>query len=1015
MPADSVNLCLHCKGSLLRLPASLSISSVDKELLVTGSLSTAQKSMKELLSGNFGLSLPGEITAAIPFLNEPIDVSGLFIYERKAQLIELSVQTAHLLFVKKDSGMFFLLDFDIAKMSGSNSTFSFIPKIGEHLGIAQLSLMLGNNQAVQNLPAHINSKLKGHLSLYSGGYDSGKPFFAGVFDLTNGKPITKALHLLTGIDNMTLQVGFRSGNISTLIACPSINNKILESKGLIILIEGGANFRLNMQGTFIFKMIPKTAFTISSDISATHFLVSATMQQKEAIQLFGPFAMGNISLLIGYNGGLTFGMACELMAGDINMFGAFVINCTPEGVPEIQMLSGAVTDITLASLISNFTGLKTEGIDWMDAIGVYGFDIVTKGKTDINNIHETYPQVGINCRNLIGDKPGLQGGDDFQLRPYGDGYTLTDNANMRHYAIRKNGTVALQAQFYYSHTELQMGNMRVQRGLFFCGVIEIWKVRISILFFMQYGEKIMAFTHIDPINLGFLELTASSFPSTADQKMPSCPFTDVLVKPGQKKGAMFYFRAEKKILDFYLDGRLKIAGILEVDARIIYSKANVSIDVRYNLFNCFLVSLQVRASLTNFNKSLFSVIFIVDTTGLEKKFKTVSNALQKSIEKCRKTFDNATRELQLAQHKVRGLNQEIDYLKRRIADCRSEYNRAPWYKKLFVGVKVGTMIAAFEVAILGIRTAMVVAQKALKLAELAVKGVGKVAENVLKAAKALMDNILKLFYIRRFAFGLDAGLESPSFSMEMEFVMFGKVINIQKGGMGNKLSESVYSKAESEISKSTTYQNCLKDAEEGRIPLMNFNVMDEELSLAELTERFNSGQGMLKNSDQLRWEVQNAYYAEFGEEIDMRDEMDVELSLAFEEITQVTGISQQMVNEDILQGLSELEIDMSNGPNELLESVHVLSAMNQGVGQMVDSIRQPKDTFRFRGSDTNSNRQDTGNAESFYQKVNLAIQDYNREHTYGNEYINIARELSMKGIIDSPNTIDRNDMYTPRL
>lgn len=540
--------------------------------MVTGSLSTAERSIKELLIDNFKSPLPEDVISAIPFLAKPIDVTAFFIYEKQTQFVGLSVETTSLFFVRNNNGMFFLLDFDIAKMSGSNSPLAFISKIGGNLGIKQLNLMLGNNQSAQNLPDHINEKIKGSLSPHAAGYDAGKPFFSGIFDLTNGKPLTTALHLLTGIDTMTLQVGFKNSSISTLIVCPSINNKILESKNLIILVEGGANFHLNIQGTFIFKMIPKTSFTVASDISATRFTISATMIQKESIKLFGPFAIGNISLLIGYNGGLTFGMTCEMMIGDINMFGAFVINCTPKGVPEIQMLSGAVTNVTLASLISNFTGLKIDGTSWLESIGIYGFGLEVKEKPDVNCIKEVYPQLGKTCRNLIGDKAGVLGDDDFQIRKYAVGYTLTDNANMRHYIIGNDGTVSLQAQFYYSSTDLQMGNMRVQRGLFFCGVIKIWKIKISVLFFMQHGERIMAFTHINPIRLGFLELTASSFPSSADQKMPACPFTDALVKREEEKGAMLYFRAEKKLLDFYLDGRLKIAGIFEVDARIIYSK-----------------------------------------------------------------------------------------------------------------------------------------------------------------------------------------------------------------------------------------------------------------------------------------------------------------------------------------------------------------------------------------------------------------------------------------------------------
>lgn len=1020
MAASGVNVCLLCRGKVFGLPASLSIASVDKELLVAGGLKVENQSMKGLLKRLGFVSLPDSVTSSLSILEAEINLSADFICQKEAQLVAFTVESAGFMFVRKSGGMLFALRFDAVMLSEKQGAFSLVGSAARNLGVQKLNFMLGSGGAVGSLPRHISARIGNSSLAASGRFDTTKPFFSGDFDLTGGSPLTTALHKLTGIDTMTLQAGYQNGGLALCIECPHIRNKVLESKNLSIYIAGGAGISLKMQGSFIFSLIPQRVFAVSSDISPTRFLVAGSMQ-GEAIKLFGPFSIGNVSLLIGSsNGGLTFGMACEIIIGEINLFGAFVITVTASGAPEIQMLSGAVNvmdGLTMASLITNFTGLNVEGVSWLEIIRIHGFGLETKGTPDMDKIKTAYPELGKECRVLIGDKAGPGGDDDFQLRECKGGYTLTDNANMRHYAIRTNGAVSLQAQFYYADTNIQMGAMRIERGLFFCGVIEIWKKRISIYFYMEHGKKIMAFTHIDPIRLGFLELTASSFSSNAPQKMPPCPFTDALVKRGQEKGAMFYFRAESKQLDFYLDGRLKIAGIFEVDARVVYSKANVSIDVRFNLFGCFLVSLQVRAQLSDFNNSRFAILFIVDTTGLEKRFKAVSNALGSSIEKCKKTFDSATAGLRAAQNKVRGLEQETAYLRGRIADCRSEYKRAPWYKKVPVGIKVGVLIAGFEVAILGVKTAMGLALGALKLAEAAVKGVGKAAEGVLKAAKALVDNILKLFYIRRFAFMLDANSTSPVFAMEMEFVILGRTVHLQKGNMGSNLSnqEEVYKSIESDITKNKEYKQALNEAEKGNLPVMNLDRMNEEFDLDALIAHFGEGLEMQENSNHLMRRVQDAYFEEFGEKMDMHEEMDNELLSAIDEVTRVTEMSNQMVDEEILQKLSELELDTANNAGDLQGAVRELRRMNGGMRAMVQNLQASTGRHQNRDTVAGSNPSDPESTEGFYRKVNQAMTEYALGHTYGDNYINIARELAAEGVIEDPLPMDRNEAYTFRL
>lgn len=62
-----------------------------------------------------------------------------------------------------------------------------------------------------------------------------------------------------------------------------------------------------------------------------------------------------------------------------------------------------------------------------------------------------------------------------------------DQRRMRHYYIDGSGGIKLTAQFYYADVNTRLGSYTVERGIFVCGVIEIFKVRFEVLFSFREG------------------------------------------------------------------------------------------------------------------------------------------------------------------------------------------------------------------------------------------------------------------------------------------------------------------------------------------------------------------------------------------------------------------------------------------------------------------------------------------------------------------------------------------------
>ena len=140
----------------------------------------------------------------------------------------------------------------------------------------------------------------------------------------------------------------------------------------------------------------------------------------------------------------------------------------------------------------------------------------------------------------------------------------------------------------------------------------------------------------------------------------------------------------------------------------------------------------------SFSSANFEFSFLLDTSGLTEKLAAVTQKIDGAIHRLRDKIGNAKREVQRAQDHVNELYGQIAYFDRKIAECKGAISRARWWKKAFVAIAKGLEIGAYEVAKIGIYTAIGVATAALEVAKGILSISGKVGESVLKAVNEVI-------------------------------------------------------------------------------------------------------------------------------------------------------------------------------------------------------------------------------------------------------------------------------------
>ena len=694
--------------------------------------------------------------------------------------------------------------------------------------------------------------------------------------LTGDSVFERAVRELFGLREAQLFLGAGGGRFLCMAVIPGSKNRLIETRDLCLAMElGGGSPSLAIQGTFRFAFVPDMEFHVNCGVARTRFMLEAYGEVKEPIHLAGPFSLGDTCLAIGFDKGPAFAMFTNLYIRRIHLFGAVMLTVAGS-VPRLDLLSAAVSDLSVPVLVENLLGLTFDGLGSIDFIRILGLPFQDMGGFDGEMIKRADgAELAAVFNSRIQDSSLALESEQVKATPFGDGVDLVDQRRMRHYYIDSGGKLKLTAQFYYADVNTRLGSCTVERGIFVCGVIEIFRVRFEILFSFREGDGVLAYGRIPEVDLGFLKLSPSQAGRESGETLPVSADSVLRQFMGkEQKGIVFFLSAGKRDVTFYLDGRIELLWILYFETRIIFCKGLISIDVRFNWLAIFDVSIHLKVNYQDFNKGGFEFCLVIDTSKLAEKLKAVQDNINKAIDRLRGKISDATREIDRAQAHVNELYGQINSLNRRIEDCKSDIRNAKWWKKAFVAIAKGIEIGAYEIAKAGVYAAIGVATAALQVAKAAVQLAGKVGEGVMKAVNAVIQGALSFFYINRLELYGKAAVSEKEFRAAIEFVALGKTYRYETR-MG---TAALKSDAAGAVSGNMNGQmkNDLDHIEDGAFRSNFRRYSHETYTIEEQCRRLTGAREQMKSSTRLMRSMQEAYIKEFDEPMADFDQMNQE-------------------------------------------------------------------------------------------------------------------------------------------
>lgn len=893
MIKNSISCQVAVEGQFLHCPARFIIGTQKGELVLGGAVQWGERSLGDVVkeaSPDMAAQIGNYVDRLLP-AHLPGELS---VFHQKDVTI-LGVKDAGTYFKLAMTGdgiaLFFALSPESKKDTDENTSalLQGIEKVADFFGIQECFFyaQTGKHWMLPKLSPEKSAVTKIPVAV-----QDSKFLVYSHFDLKGDTVFTKAVKTLFGLEETELFLGMGKQGLSCMLTIPSFENAVMKSDNLYIMVQVGKKLAFYLKGDFTFSFLPAFRFQVDCGIGVTSFEISALAHVEEPVPLIGPFSLGDTCLMIKVSAKLSFGMYTSLYIRNLELFGAVMLTLQGEAVVP-ELLSAAVSDLSIPILLDNLLGKHIQGIEALDFIKILGLPFQNMPPFEKKMVEQKDISSIVDQFNDQVDAPALQlDASQVQLTPFGDGMDLTDLKRMRHYYINKSGNLQLMAQFYYATVNTTFGNYTVERGFFICGVLELFGKRFEVLFSFRESEGIVAYAKIPKMNLGFLKIGPSEIGKEGGESLPIAKdsILSQFLNPEQE-GLVFFLEAGKKNISFYLDGNVQLLGLFRVDARIIFCKGLISIDLRTVWLSILQISLHLQVDYGSFSSAHFEFCLIVDTSKLTEKLTAVTKKIDQAIGKLRDKINNANKEIDRAKAHVNELHGQIDKLNKKIADCRYAIKHAKWWKKAFVAIAKGIEIGAYEVAKAGIYAAIGVANAALNVAKGIIALGGKIGEGVLKAVKGVIKGAMSLFYLHYIKLTAKADEKEQYFQAEIEFVALGKTYHLKKQ-IGKKALEASPEGALSDQINDKLKPD-LDHIEDGAFRSNWKRYRYKEETAEQHCKRLEGAREYMASSVLLMQSMQNTYVDEFQTPMEEFDEMNVSLLDAFGQVENILSAGVQ--------------------------------------------------------------------------------------------------------------------------
>lgn len=893
MALNQLSCQVAVDGTMLSCPTKIVLGKQDNELVFCGVLQWGSKklsdalevmddSMRNLTSGYVDALLPdrfpGELTVT---------------YEKKCLVLGVRDSDVCFKLAKAENGAALLFAFSLDNRKDDEKEASVLVQAldsaAEFFGIKQfyfyaqsgtawmLPQLKSNEIAFEQIPSEIKNcsfMTYAHIRM------EGDSVFV------------KAVRTLFGMTETDLFVGAGKGAFLCMFRIPDFKTTFMESKELYMMMETGKTPSFLLKGSFQFSFVPQMTFTVDCRVGTHSFGIEALAHTDTPVPVWGPFAIGDTCLMIQVSTGLRFGMYTNLFINKLQLFGALMLQVEGSAVKP-ELLSAAVSDLSIPILLDNLAGTHINGIEVLGFIKILGLpfqDMNTFSKEIIQN-KDTGAIVSQFNANVTDSSLQLSA-DEVQLTPYQGGMNVSDLKRMRQYYIDGSGKLELMAQFYYATVNTRLGNYTIEPGLFICGVIEIFGKRFEVLFSYRQNDGLLAYAKIPKIDLKFIQIGPSQFSKSGTQILPIAQDSVMhqFLNPSQE-GMVFFLTASKNNVSFYFDGSVTVLSLFSADARIIFCKGLISIDLRVVWLSILQVSLHLSVEYANFTSGHFEFCLMIDTSRLTEKLTAVTESIDRAIGRLRNKIGDATREIDRAQAHVDELYSQIQSFDWKIEQCRQAIRNASWWSKAFVAIGKGIEIGAYEVAKAGIYAAIGVATAALQVAKKVVQLSGVVGEAVMRAVQGVIQGAMSLFYINYIRLSAQANSGSAGFEAEIQFVALGKTYTKKSTIQTNALRQSPSDAFSREINEEMRYD--LDHIEDGAFKSNWKRYRHENYTAEQHCKRLEQAKQHINSSVSMMTSMQNTYVKEFQVPMEEFDEMNTSLMDAFDDVENVLSTGAQ--------------------------------------------------------------------------------------------------------------------------
>lgn len=917
---------IKINGTLLSMPSELHMGVKDGQFELQGTLQTDQMNLTEVLrlidsevAEKYGTYL-SSMTGLFPkqtYFKYRENQCTIWVQEKQQQFA--------IMWQEKDIAVLYAIT--VNNKSSEGSLEYYLSLAAKALGIRQmfLSIKKGNSCTLTKLTDLVMGQqeelvIPTKLSTYD-------LLFCGFFVFDRETVIGQAMDYLFGIKEIRMQIFLAASNqgVAGLVLLPVFESSVLKAKELYFGIEvSNKAVQMMLSGTFEFSFLKEVLFRVECRLSNQGFLIEAFAKMEKPKPLFHTFSIGDTCLAIGYQGGFIFQMYCNLYMGKIKMFGALGLSVIGQ-VVNIDLLSAAVTDITLPIFVESVLGKKISGLEEFDFIQLLGLPFTQIKDFPVGkNMSGGQAAEAFNSR--VSDKSFALDSNQVQVETFGNGIIIIDKKRMRHYYVAENGKLQLQAQFYYALKDMNLGDYNIAKGIFLCCTIRLFqKVELQVLFSLSDTDGVMAYACVRNLDLGFLKLSGSGLNTASDNPLAKLPEKSLLRQfvSLQEKGAIFYLRAGANEVSFYIDAKLELLGLFQFAARILYTKGLISLDVHFSLFAGINASLHISAAYQDFSQANFSFVLEIDCTGLEKQLKQVQDKINAAIENLKNKISSAKKKITEAQNHVDELYGQISALDRKIQNCKSAIKNAKWYKKAFVAIAKGIEIAAYEVAKAALYAAIGVAKAALEVAKQVVALGGIIGEGVLRAIDGAITAALNLFFIRLIRLESNVSLAEQYFQAEIEFVALGKTYHYQTKVGRKAIAQNPTKALSADINGKM--DNDLKNIEKGAFKSNRNRYRHEEYTIAQHKSRLKDGMQQLESATKLMCRMQNAYVEGCGETMPEFEEINVSYQQAVNGVAGMLDIANRSVDyENMNQAVSMVEQEMKKQKESVRDTTFAL-------------------------------------------------------------------------------------------